>query len=266
MALATQMAHAPIDPAATAPRGRRRIAARAPALVALHRAHRRASSRWSSPFVWMILGSFKTTPRSASTRPSSCPAIRRSRTTRSCSAGSISRRSSSTASSSRSSSRSATSSSRSMIGYALAKLEFRGKKLLFALVLAHPHGPGCRDVRAAVRAHREPRPGQLLPRPDPAVPHHAARGVPDAAVHASLPDELIEAARIDGAGEWRIFLRVIMPMCGPAVATLTILTFLASWNNFLWPLVVATTEDMYTLPVALALYSVGQNAAAVRPA
>ena len=76
-----------------------------------------------------------------------------------------------------------------------------------------------------------------------------------------IPNELIEAARIDGAGEWRIFLRIIMPMCGPAVATLTILSFLASWNNFLWPLVVATKEDMYTLPVALALYSVGQNAA-----
>ena len=76
----------------------------------------------------------------------------------------------------------------------------------------------------------------------------------------SLPDDIIEAARIDGASEWRIFLRVIMPLCGPAVATLAILTFLGSWNNFLWPLVVATSEDKYTLPVALALYSVGQNA------
>ena len=50
-----------------------------------------------------------------------------------------------------------------------------------------------------------------------------------------------------------------MPLCKPALATLAILTFLGSWNNFLWPLVVASTEDMYTLPVALALYSVGQN-------
>ena len=77
---------------------------------------------------------------------------------------------------------------------------------------------------------------------------------------SGLPDELIEAARIDGAGEWRIFLRVIMPLCGPPLATLGILTFLHSWNNFLWPLVVAQSEDKYTLPVALALYSVGQNA------
>jgi multiple sugar transport system permease protein len=75
-----------------------------------------------------------------------------------------------------------------------------------------------------------------------------------------LPDELIHAARVDGAGELRIFFSVIMPLCGPAMATLGILTFLGSWNNFLWPLVVAQTEDKYTLPVALALYSVGQNA------
>ena len=54
-----------------------------------------------------------------------------------------------------------------------------------------------------------------------------------------LPDELIEAARVDGAGEFRIFCRIVMPLCKPALATLGILTFLASWNNFLWPLVVA---------------------------
>ena len=75
----------------------------------------------------------------------------------------------------------------------------------------------------------------------------------------SIPDDLIEAARVDGAGEFRIFWRVVLPLCRPALATLGILTFLASWNNFLWPLVVATSADKYTLPVALALYSVGQN-------
>ena len=74
-----------------------------------------------------------------------------------------------------------------------------------------------------------------------------------------LPDELIHAARVDGAGELRIFGSVILPLCGPALATLAIITFLGSWNNFLWPLVVAQTEDKYTLPVALALYSIGQN-------
>jgi multiple sugar transport system permease protein len=75
----------------------------------------------------------------------------------------------------------------------------------------------------------------------------------------AIPDELIDAARIDGASETRIFLQVVMPLAKPALATLGIITFLGSWNNFLWPLVVATTEDKYTLPVALALYSTGQN-------
>jgi multiple sugar transport system permease protein len=74
-----------------------------------------------------------------------------------------------------------------------------------------------------------------------------------------IPDELIDAARVDGASEARIFVQVVMPLAKPALATLGIITFLGSWNNFLWPLVVATTEDKYTLPVALALYSTGQN-------
>lgn len=52
----------------------------------------------------------------------------------------------------------------------------------------------------------------------------------------------------------------MLPLTRPALATLGILTFLGSWNNFLWPLVIAQTEDKYTLPVALALYSTGQNA------
>ena len=64
---------------------------------------------------------------------------------------------------------------------------------------------------------------------------------------------------MDGAGELRIFARIILPLCGPALATLGILTFLGSWNNFLWPLVVAQNDAHYTLPVALALYSAGQN-------
>jgi multiple sugar transport system permease protein len=75
----------------------------------------------------------------------------------------------------------------------------------------------------------------------------------------SIPNDLLEAARIDGASELRIYARIVLPLCRPALATLGILTFLASWNNFLWPLVSATTEDRYTLPVALALYSIGQN-------
>ena len=54
-------------------------------------------------------------------------------------------------------------------------------------------------------------------------------------------------------------LWVVAPLCGPPLATLGVLTFFAQWNNFIWPLVVAQTEDRYTLPVALALHAIGQN-------
>jgi multiple sugar transport system permease protein len=73
-----------------------------------------------------------------------------------------------------------------------------------------------------------------------------------------IPDELLEAARVDGASEWYLFWRIVMPLSGPALATLGILTFMSSWNMFTWPLVAATSEDMYTLPVALATFSRGQ--------
>ena len=81
-----------------------------------------------------------------------------------------------------------------------------------------------------------------------------------------IPDDLLDAARVDGAGEYRIFFRIVLPLCGPALATLGVLTFLGNWNSFLWPLVVASTEDMYTLPVALALFSIGQQESNVAPA
>ena len=147
----------------------------------------------------------------------------------------------------------------SALGYALAKLKFPGKKLLFLLVLGMLMVPGM-----AVFV-----PQFVLVSNLDLVNTYAGLVLPFLAgpfgvflmrqYLLSLPDELIEAARVDGAGEFRIFWRIVLPLSRPALATLGILTFLASWNNFLWPLVVATTEDKYTLPVALALYSVGQN-------
>jgi multiple sugar transport system permease protein len=71
----------------------------------------------------------------------------------------------------------------------------------------------------------------------------------------AIPDELLEAARIDGAGEFRVFFRIFLPLTGPALATITIMSFLASWNNFIWPLVVAQSTAGYTLPVGLAATS-----------
>ncbi len=71
----------------------------------------------------------------------------------------------------------------------------------------------------------------------------------------SIPDSLIEAARLDGAGEFTIVRRIILPISLPGLATLTIFTFLASWNDFLWPLIVSSSDASRTLPVGLALLS-----------
>jgi len=68
----------------------------------------------------------------------------------------------------------------------------------------------------------------------------------------SIPDELLDAARIDGASEIRIFGTIILPLCRPILVTLAIFTFLGTWNDFFWPLVVLTDDSKYTLPVALA--------------
>jgi multiple sugar transport system permease protein len=148
----------------------------------------------------------------------------------------------------------------SMLGYALAKLEFRGKRVLFALVIGTLMVPGVVTfipmfVLTTNIGLTDTLPGMFLPFLAAPFGVFLMRQYISA-----LPDELIQAARVDGAGELRIFFQVILPLCGPALATLGILSFLGSWNNFLWPLVVATSEDKFTLPVALALYATGQNA------
>jgi len=147
-----------------------------------------------------------------------------------------------------------------MLGYALAKLEFPGKRLVFALVLGTLMVPGVVTfiplfVLTTNIGLANTLPGMILPFLAGPFGVFLMRQF-----ILGLPDELIQAARVDGASELRIFFSVILPLCGPAVATLGVLTFLTSWNNFLWPLVIATSEDKYTLPVALALYAVGQNA------
>jgi multiple sugar transport system permease protein len=70
----------------------------------------------------------------------------------------------------------------------------------------------------------------------------------------TLPRELEDAARVDGANHWTIYARVILPLCGPALATLAVLTFLANWNSFLWPLIITSSEDKRLLSVGIALF------------
>ena len=68
-----------------------------------------------------------------------------------------------------------------------------------------------------------------------------------------VPDELLEAARIDGCPDYKIFISIVMPLLKPVLVSLTIFTFVNTWNNFLWPLVAVTKSEMYTLTVALSL-------------
>jgi multiple sugar transport system permease protein len=147
----------------------------------------------------------------------------------------------------------------SMLGYALAKLEFPGKRVLLVVVLSTLMVPAFVTfmplfVLVSNLNLANSHAGLILP--------FLAGGLGVFLMRQfilGIPDELLDAARVDGAGEYTIFFRIILPLCGPALATLGVLVFLAQWNSFLWPLVIASTEDMYTLPVALALFANGQQ-------
>ena len=145
-----------------------------------------------------------------------------------------------------------------MLGYALAKLRFSGKGVLMGLVLATLMLPG-----AAILV-----PQFVLMSALGLVNSYPALVLPFLAgpfgvfltrqFFAGLPEELLEAARMDGASEFRIFWTIAMPLAGPVLATLGILTFLGTWNAFIYPLVMAQEPEMYTLPVALATFATGQ--------
>ncbi|MFJ5090526.1 carbohydrate ABC transporter permease [Streptomyces sp. NPDC088674] len=147
----------------------------------------------------------------------------------------------------------------SMLGYALAKLDFFGRNKVFALVLAALMVPGNLMLL----------PMYVLMNKLDLLDSYAGLVLPFAAgafgvflmrqFMQSIPDELLEAARMDGASEWYIFWRIVMPLVKPALATLGILTFLGSWNNFVWPLIATNDPDKYTLPVALATFANDPN-------
>jgi len=70
---------------------------------------------------------------------------------------------------------------------------------------------------------------------------------------SSIPDDILDSARVDGASEFKILRSIVFPLAAPGIATLAIFTFLSAWNDFLWPLIVTQTDQMRTLPVGLAL-------------
>lgn len=146
----------------------------------------------------------------------------------------------------------------SMVGYALAKLRFAGRNLLFLLVLGTLLVPGSVTlVPLFVLMSRL----DLVDTPWAVILPAAAGPLGVFLMRQfmlAIPDDLLEAARVDGAGEFTIFWRIVMPLSTPALAALGILTFLPAWNALLWPLVVLTSQENYTLPVALAIFARGQ--------
>jgi ABC-type glycerol-3-phosphate transport system permease component len=138
-----------------------------------------------------------------------------------------------------------------MAGYAFAKFDFRFKNPLFLLLLATLTLPiyvlivplysmmvafGWTDHYIAL----------ILPLAAQAIGVFLSRQY-----LLSIPDEILDSARVDGAGEWGIFWRIIVPLSQPVIAVMAILFFTASWNDYIWPLVVLTKDQMFTVSLGL---------------
>lgn len=143
----------------------------------------------------------------------------------------------------------------SMVGWALAKMNFPGKKVITVVVLATLFVPGIvllipQFVLVANLGMVNTYWGLILPGMVGAFGVFLMRQF-----MLEIPDTLLDAARIDGAGDFRIFFQIVLPLCKAPLATLAIFTFMGSWNGFVWPLIIAQDDSMYTLPVSLALFS-----------
>ena len=140
----------------------------------------------------------------------------------------------------------------SLAGYAFAKLRFAGRKRIFTLLMATLMIPGQITMIPVFLFLKRlgllnTYSGLILPSCVGIFGIFLVRQF-----MLTIPDDLIEASRIDGCSEFRIYWNIILPLCKPVLATLGIITFMNSWNDFLWPLIVMVGEDRYTLPVALA--------------
>lgn len=142
----------------------------------------------------------------------------------------------------------------SMVGYSLAKFDFPGKNIIFVFILSTIMIPF-----AAILI-----PLYLIIRELNWINTYQALIIPFA-VNAlgvflmrqfmlSIPDDYMDAARVDGAGEFNIFFRIVIPMSGPAVTTVAIVLFVTYWDEFLWPLVVTTTDEYRPLTVGLSKF------------
>lgn len=146
----------------------------------------------------------------------------------------------------------------SLAGYALAKLKFRGRKVILYGIVATMMVPYVINlVPVYILLSR-------LHWPGPWLDSYWGVVVPQlgnafgifllAQFMSTLPTDLIDAARIDGCSEFRIFWRVALPLAKPALAALAIFTFMTTWNDFTWPLIVLNSEHMKTIPLGIATF------------
>jgi multiple sugar transport system permease protein len=144
-----------------------------------------------------------------------------------------------------------------LAGYAFARLRFPGRTALFALVLATLMIPTAvliaplyimiSNLPDWTHSGVNTYPGMILPMVCSPLGVFMMRQF-----ISTLPEALVEAARLDGASEWQIFRKIVLPLMKPAIVVLGIFTFMFQWVNFLWPLVITTTDDMKTLTVGVA--------------
>jgi multiple sugar transport system permease protein len=139
----------------------------------------------------------------------------------------------------------------SLAGFAFAKYQFPGRDVLFAMILATMMIPFFVILIPVFYIVKQfgwtnNYAGLIMPGLVSAYGIFMMRQF-----ILTLPDELLDAARIDGASEFRIYWQIILPLTGPALATLGVFNMISVWNSFLWPLLIAQSPDLYTVPLAL---------------
>ena len=143
----------------------------------------------------------------------------------------------------------------SLVGYTLAKFKFKGRKIIFIAILSTLMIPTEMLVI----------PWYILARDFGLLDSYIGLIFPGIMTgfgvflmkqfFESVPDDYLDAARVDGVGEFQIFLKVAMPLVAPALSALAIFTFLGNWTAFLWPLIVTSSAELYTVPVGLSSFS-----------
>lgn len=143
----------------------------------------------------------------------------------------------------------------SLVGYTLAKFKFKGRKIIFIAILSTLMIPTEMLVI----------PWYILARDLGLLDSYIGLIFPGIMTgfgvflmkqfFESVPDDYLDAARVDGVGEFQIFTKVAMPLVAPALSALAIFTFLGNWTAFLWPLIVTSSAELYTVPVGLSSFS-----------